>query len=220
LPARYVAHPQSGTGAAPTSVSVRDESFTRANQATQQNQDETYEEYDSPFLEDHERTLAKDDLMKLYHRSLGDEASALLQELEERGLYPLEKLKSYELAANAHPHSPLAIRRLAKTLGTIGHRKGMLTSPPLRVSPEAATQERCRERIEEWRSVTHDFGTDRFADTDTYSQMKLEGLRPEVVKMFEAPRTVHIGNEARGDTAYRSTPLDEVARIERKWGLI
>ena len=79
-------------------------------------------------------------------------------------------------------------------------------------------QER-RQRIDEWRSVIHDFDTDRFAGTDTYSQMKPH-LRPEVIKMLEAPRTFPVGNEARGDTAYRYTLLDEVARIEQEWGVI
>jgi phage terminase Nu1 subunit (DNA packaging protein) len=81
-----------------------------------------------------------------------------------------------------------------------------------------------RKRIEEWRSVIRDFDFRTYsfaeAEADTFSQMKLVGLRPEVIKMFEAPRTLPVGNEARGDTAYRYTLLDEVARIEREWGLI
>jgi hypothetical protein len=83
------------------------------------------------------------------------------------------------------------------------------------------TNEERKRRIDHWRSVIRDFDfeTDRFAGTDTYSQMK-PYLKPEVVKMFETPRSVYIGNEARGDTAYSYTLLDEVARIEREWGLI
>lgn len=34
--------------------------------------------------------------------------------------------------------------------------------------------------------------------------------------MFEADRTLHVGNEARGDTTYKYTLLDEVARIEKE----
>jgi hypothetical protein len=74
------------------------------------------------FLEDH-ASEDKDELVRQYHRYLGDRASALLEELEKRGMYPPETLKSFELAANAHPRSPLAISRLAKTLGIIGHKK-------------------------------------------------------------------------------------------------
>lgn len=88
-------------------------------------------------------------------------------------------------------------------------------------SSEAVAQERWRGRIEEWRRVVlnFDFENERFASTDTYSQMKPH-LQPEVVKMFEKPRTVHIGNPARGDTTYRYTLLDEIARIEKEWGLV
>jgi hypothetical protein len=74
------------------------------------------------FLEDNEN-LDKEQTMRLYNRRLGDKASALLQELEEHGLYPPRNLKSYQLAANAKPLSPFAIRNLAKTLGTIGHKR-------------------------------------------------------------------------------------------------
>lgn len=78
-----------------------------------------------------------------------------------------------------------------------------------------------QKRIEDWRSVIRgfDFDTHSFASTDTYAQMRPH-LQPKVVKMFEAQRTVHIGNETRGDTAYGYTLLDEVARIEKEWGLI
>jgi len=76
------------------------------------------------FLEDCEsKGLNEDQIMKLYRRRLGDKASALLEELEENGLYPPKKLKSFEISANAYPRSPMAINRLANTLGTIGHRK-------------------------------------------------------------------------------------------------
>ncbi len=79
-----------------------------------------------------------------------------------------------------------------------------------------------RKRIEEWRSAirNHQFGDyPRFASTVAYSQMR-PYLRPEVIEMLEAPRTFHVGNEARGDSAYRTALLDEVARIEKEWGLI
>jgi hypothetical protein len=75
------------------------------------------------FLEDSESEgLDKEEIMKLYRRSLGDKASALLEELEEHNLYPPKNLQSFEIAANANPLSPFAIGNLAKTLGTTGHR--------------------------------------------------------------------------------------------------
>src|SRR5215210_5040717 len=57
-------------------------------------------------------------------------------------------------------------------------------------SSETVAQEWWRERIKEWRSVILDFDFDResFASTDTYSQMKQCGLKPEVIEMFEAQR--------------------------------
>jgi hypothetical protein len=88
-------------------------------------------------------------------------------------------------------------------------------------SAEPATapdrQDEHRKRIEHWRSVINsfDFDKERFAATDTYSQLRPH-LQPEVIEMFEAQRTVHVGNEARGDTAYKYTLLDEVARIENE----
>jgi cell division protein FtsB len=83
-------------------------------------------------------------------------------------------------------------------------------------------QDQRRKRIEDWRSAinNHEFGGyPRFASTVAYSQMKPH-LRLEVVEMLEAPRTFHVGNEARGDSAYGYTLLDEVARIEKEWGLV
>ena len=93
--------------------------------------------------------------------------------------------------------------------------KNTFATPPPTVSPKIEAQEWWRERIEEWRSVIHnfDFDRERFASTDTYSQMK-QYLRSEVIDMFEAQRTLHVGNEARGDTTYKYTLLDEVDRIE------
>jgi hypothetical protein len=75
------------------------------------------------FLEDHEKGTNEEEIMRLYRRQLLDKASALLEELEEQDLYPPKHLKSFELDANAYPRSPMAINRLAKTLGTIGHRR-------------------------------------------------------------------------------------------------
>jgi hypothetical protein len=91
-------------------------------------------------------------------------------------------------------------------------------NPQADPSPEVSVQERWRERIGDWRSVIRDFDFYResFASTDTYAQMKQYGLKPEVIDMFEAQRTLHVGNDARGDTAYKYTLLDEVARIENE----
>jgi hypothetical protein len=91
----------------------------------------------------------------------------------------------------------------------------------LREEKHRDLQNQRRKRIEDWRLVirTFDFSTGGFAGTDTYSQMK-PYLQSDVVELLETPRTIHVGNEARGDLAYEYTLLDEVARIEKEWGLI
>lgn len=74
------------------------------------------------FLKDN-NGRSEDEVIELYRDRLLYKVSALLEELEEGGLYPPENLKGYEITANAYPHSPMAIERLAKTLGTIGHKR-------------------------------------------------------------------------------------------------
>lgn len=65
----------------------------------------------------------EDQIMELYRKRLLDKVSALLEELEENGLYPPPKRQSFEIAADKYPRSPMAINNLAKTLGTIGYRR-------------------------------------------------------------------------------------------------
>jgi hypothetical protein len=50
--------------------------------------------------------------------------------------------------------------------------------------------------------------------------MKRCGLNPEVIEMFEAGRTFHVGKEVYGGAAYKYTLLGEVARIEEECGPI
>jgi hypothetical protein len=91
-----------------------------------------------------------------------------------------------------------------------------------RLEQPQSLEDHRRKRIEEWRQTIRRFDfreIGSFGRTHTYAEMKPH-LRPEVVEMFEAPRTVHISNPARGDTTYRYTLLDEVARLEKEWGLI
>ena len=45
-------------------------------------------------------------------------------------------------------------------------------------------------------------------------------LRSEVREQLEKPRTGIVPNEARGDSAERYILSDEIARIEKKWGLV
>ncbi len=76
------------------------------------------------FLEDH-KGENRDEIARVYRRDLGDrnladEASVLLEQLEERGLYPPKNHKGYQIGANRYPRSPTAINDLAMVLGRIG----------------------------------------------------------------------------------------------------
>ncbi len=90
------------------------------------------------------------------------------------------------------------------------------------VAPELAT--RRRDQIAEWRGAVvaekYDFVDCRskFLSSEIYSSLRPH-LLPEVIKKIEAPRTFYIGG-ARGDNVRQYTLLDEIARIERQWGLI
>ena len=139
-----------------------------------------------------------------YSEQFGGAVSELCDDLEPCGKCTPEQRNRFENPAGAQD-----IRYAAQRLDAICN------------STASTSQEYRRRRIEEWRSVINgfDFETERFAGTDTYSQMR-EHLRPEVIEMFETPRTLHVGNEARGDTTYRYTLRDEVARIEKEWGLV
>jgi hypothetical protein len=76
------------------------------------------------FLEDH-HGKGRDEIMRLYRRDLGDrnladEASVLLEQLEDHELYPPRGHKGYQISANRYPRSPMAINDLATVLGRIG----------------------------------------------------------------------------------------------------
>jgi hypothetical protein len=43
-------------------------------------------------------------------------------------------------------------------------------------------------------------------------------MAKDVIDKFEAPRTVYVGG-GRGDDVRKQMLLDEVARLEEKWGL-
>jgi hypothetical protein len=95
------------------------------------------------------------------------------------------------------------------------------------MSPEEyrARQEQRRKRIEKWRAqiLDFDFNESKFAYSDTYSDMRphlqanvramLESQLGELHKFAVAVRTP----SRAGD---RRILLDEVARIEKEWGVI
>ena len=93
------------------------------------------------------------------------------------------------------------------------------------MSPEEVRirQDQRRKRIEDWRTAirTFDFSANKFASTDTYSEMKPH-LQPDVVRAFEFPFVVEIEafSRIRGGSRPKYTLLDEVGRIEKEWGLV
>ena len=71
------------------------------------------------FLKDHEQET-EDKILDLYRERYLDKVSVLLQQLEQRGLYPPDHRKSFQIDADKFPRSPMAIRNLAGVLGSIG----------------------------------------------------------------------------------------------------
>jgi hypothetical protein len=82
-------------------------------------------------------------------------------------------------------------------------------------------QDHRRLRIEEWRSLIRnfDFDAERFSSTDAYSQMRPH-LQRDVKRKLEHPGMFIAGNATRGEHAHRYMLLDEIARIEKEWGLV
>lgn len=57
-----------------------------------------------------------------------------------------------------------------------------------------------------------------FAGTAVYSSLRAN-LMPEIIQKIEAPRTFYAGG-SRGDHIRKQMLLDEVARLEKKWGIV
>jgi hypothetical protein len=57
-----------------------------------------------------------------------------------------------------------------------------------------------------------------FGDTHEYASLRAH-MKPEVVKRFEAPRTLYVPG-GRGLDVRKQMLLDEIARIEKDWQLL
>lgn len=83
-----------------------------------------------------------------------------------------------------------------------------------------------RTRISEWRNAVEELGAGfrderrlhKFLSSSVYSAMRPH-LLPDVVSKVERPRTAYVGG-SRGDDVLKYTLLDDIARIEREWGLV
>ena len=71
------------------------------------------------FLKDHGQET-EDEILDMYRERYQDKVSVLLQQLERQGLYPPEDRQSFQITADKFPRSPMAIRNVAGTLGSIG----------------------------------------------------------------------------------------------------
>lgn len=95
------------------------------------------------------------------------------------------------------------------------------------MSPEEyrIRQAKRRKRIQQWRAAIQnfDFSAHKFVYTDTYADIRPH-LQPNVKGMFEsklgAIYKFHLLAERPSRADDRSILLDEVARIEKEWGLV
>jgi hypothetical protein len=106
----------------------------------------------------------------------------------------------------------------------VGFLSGLLT-PWIKwqIEKRRDKQRHRRDLIRSWRDAIdrHDgFGGAKstFGDTDAYASLRPH-MREEAVKKFEASRTAYVGG-GRGELVKKQMLLDEVARIESKWGLV
>jgi hypothetical protein len=78
-----------------------------------------------------------------------------------------------------------------------------------------------KELIKQWRNDFEEFEYDshRLGDSGTYSALRPH-LRAEVRDAIEKPRTAYVPNEGRHGSVKQQMLLDEVARLEKKWGLV
>lgn len=83
-----------------------------------------------------------------------------------------------------------------------------------------------RDRISRWRNAVENLGPgfrnesklQKFLSSSIYSEMRSH-LSSETVAMIERPRTAYVGG-GRGDDVRKYTLLDDIARIEKEWGLV
>jgi hypothetical protein len=76
--------------------------------------------------------------------------------------------------------------------------------------------------IKKWREEIEKFQFDNgetyFGDTEAYSSLSPH-MRKDVIEAFEKQRTFYVGG-GRGESVRKQMLLDEVARLEKEWGLI
>lgn len=75
--------------------------------------------------------------------------------------------------------------------------------------------------IKQWRNdfEVFDYDSHRLGDSATYSSLRPH-LRTAVRDAIEKPRTAYVPNEGRDGSVKKQMLLDEIARLEKKWGLV
>jgi hypothetical protein len=75
--------------------------------------------------------------------------------------------------------------------------------------------------IKQWRNdfEVFDYDSHRLGDSAIYSSVRPH-LRTAVRDAIEKPRTAYVPNEGRGGSVKKQMLLDEIARLEKKWGLV
>jgi hypothetical protein len=79
-----------------------------------------------------------------------------------------------------------------------------------------------RKLICEWRESVDSFEWDEdcFGSSSTYAAMRPH-MTEQARKIFETPRTVFVSPEdSRGQNMQKRVAVDEISRIEMKWGLV
>jgi hypothetical protein len=114
-------------------------------------------------------------------------------------------------------------QKLERVRAEYAQELGQLTAErdALREEKHRDLQNERRKRVDGWRTAIRnfDFGADNFANTDTYSEMK-PYLRGDVQLMFEWGLQFTFMPRLQGQERHRRTILDELARIEKEWGLV
>lgn len=143
-------------------------------------------------------------LMRQYSEQFGSKTIKLSDELAQHRCINPEIRKRLE-----SPEKPQDVRYIAQRLKLICN------------TSDFSSQEHRRQRIEEWRSAIRDFdfSAGRFTSTETYSQMRPH-LDPDIKRKFEHPGMIILGNATRGEHAHSYMLSDEIARIEKEWGLV
>ncbi|MGO4478987.1 hypothetical protein AB4Z32_22315 [Massilia sp. 2TAF26] len=97
-----------------------------------------------------------------------------------------------------------------------------LAAPWIKSRVDEATERRTHRRslIAAWRAklAEVDEVPPNFGDTHEYASLRAH-MQTEVVKKFEAPRTVYFPG-GRGMDVRKQMLVDEIARIEKAWGLL